>query len=102
MGASVAGPWGAAGGFLLGSAIQVGQFIFPNAKDWLKDKAYKGIDKLRGVGKAVASSIRNVTTSASQSITQGVGKFAKSVSGIGKSAQGFLSHLKAPSLSWFG
>lgn len=102
MGASVGGPIGAAIGFGIGAGLQLGQFLFPNAKDWLKDKAYKGIDKLRGVGKAVASSIRNVTTSASQSITQGVGKFAKSVSGIGKSAQGFLSHLKAPSLRWFG
>lgn len=102
MGASVGGPIGAAIGFGIGAGLQLGQFLFPNAKDWLKDKAYKGIDKLRGVGKAVASSIRNVTTSASQSITQGVGKLAKSMSGIGKSAQNFLSHLKAPSLGWFG
>lgn len=104
MGASVAGPWGAVGGSLLGFLIQGTQFFYPDLKDDLKEKAYEAVDTVREVGKSVASTVDNVVTSAGKQISESTKNFAKNVTEVGQSASKLLSSISisTPTLNWFG
>lgn len=104
MGASVAGPWGAVGGFVLGAIIQGAQFINPDLKNDLKKGAYKAVDTVREVGKSVASNVEKVVTSAGKQISENAKNFAKNITEVGQSASKLLSKIKisTPVLNWFG
>lgn len=77
MGAAVGGPVGALVGFTAGSIIQVAQFINPDLKSDIKNLAYDGVDAISNAGKAVASKVSDVVSSAGQ----GFSKVASAVGG---------------------
>lgn len=96
------GPWGVAGGFVLGLVIQGGQFLFPDFKDNLKDWTYEQIDNTRETGKAIKNEVNKVVSNVGNSVMNNLAKYAHNVSELGSRAQSIISNFQLPEISWFG